>query len=270
MGSSRNARIPASRCLSGFRQWTAAFLMVSPRSTGKHALLGPPVDVDALLANSPIFGLLPESARARLAAVSRLESYDCKTLLNAADQPLVWLRLVLHGAIEITARSAAGEEAALIDVGPGGWVTWVACFAEQAPEHDFVSSAQLRCLALPTSAVRQAAQQHPQIFPPIIEAIGVRLRLLMEWTGQSVMLAPEQRMARLLHVLARANGSVEGNRASLLSTQQALARLARCSRQSANTLLRNLERRQLLRVSYGRYDIDDMAALAAFTEQVLD
>jgi CRP-like cAMP-binding protein len=101
----------------------------------------------------------------------------------------------------------------------------------------------------------------------VIESIGVRMRLLMEWTGQSVMLAPEQRMAKLLHVLARVRGAVDGNRAVLPITQAQLARLARCSRQSANLLLRALERRALIRSAYGRYEIDDMTALDAFTER---
>jgi CRP-like cAMP-binding protein len=120
---------------------------------------------------------------------------------------------------------------------------------------------------LPVSLVRAVVHQHPDVYVRVIESIGVRMRLLMEWTGQSVMLAPEQRMAKLLHVLARVRGAVDGNRAVLPITQAQLARLARCSRQSANLLLRALERRALIRSAYGRYEIDDMTALDAFTER---
>ena len=90
------------------------------------------------------------------------------------------------------------------------------------------------------------------------------MRLLMEWSGQSVLLGPEQRMAKLLHLLARAHG-VNGSGGLVPVTQARLAQIARCSRQTANQLIGALEQRGLVGTGYGRFEIPDMAALDAFS-----
>jgi CRP-like cAMP-binding protein len=225
------------------------------------------VDIDQLISASAVFGPLPEPVRARLVAAARIESFEVPTLLSAAQQPLASLRLVLKGHIDLVARSASGLESKLTHIGPGDWVTWLGCFAAERPLYDFYSSARASYLALPTSLVRNVAQECTDMYPRVIEQMGKRMRLLMEWQGLSVMLAPEQRMAKLLHVMARAYGAVDGNRASLPTTQSQLANQARCSRQVANQLLGALQRRGLVRHAYSRYEIDDIERLVAFIEQ---
>ena len=95
--------------------------------------------------------------------------------------------------------------------------------------------------------------------------MGQRLRQLMEWTGESVLLGPEQRMAKLIHLLARLHGLPAAD-GTLPVTQARLARMARCSRQSANQLLGALEARGLIATDYGRFRIRDLAVLQAFIE----
>jgi CRP/FNR family transcriptional regulator, cyclic AMP receptor protein len=217
----------------------------------------------ALLSEDAVFGQLEAPQRASLAHSAQIEHYEVPTLLNAAGHPLGMMRRVLEGHIEIIARHVDGEEVALGDVGPGGWGTWVACLAASPPEHDFYSSADARFLALPSAVVRQVFQNQPALYPLVIAEIGVQLRQLMAWAGDSALLAPEQRMAKLIHLLANAH-RIDGATGKLKVTQNRLARMARCSRQSANLLLRSLERRGLIAIGYGQFDILDMAALRAF------
>lgn len=222
-----------------------------------------PEALDILRAD-PVFGLAPLEALTELAARSRMEHYRTPTLLNMAGQPLGWLRYVIEGHLEVMARNAAGEEVALGDIGTGNWATWVGCISPTPPRHDFYSSPEARYLALPAAAVRSLCENHPVVYPRIIAELGVRMRQLMEWTGDSVLLRPDQRMAKLIDLLSRAH-QVNGRQInSLQVTQSRLARLARCSRQSANTLLGGLERRGLIRIAYGRCEIVDVARLHAF------
>ena len=72
-------------------------------------------------------------------------------------------------------------------------------------------------------------------------------------------------MAKLIHLLARLQGTAD-NRATLQVTQARLARMARCSRQSANQLIGALAQRGLVEAKYGRFEIADMSALLAFIE----
>lgn len=222
------------------------------------------VDVTAELAKT-VFGTLGAPLLAQLACRARVEEYEVPSLLNPQGNALEWLRLVVRGHIEIIARRANGDEVSIADIGPGGWATWLACFVAAPPDHDFVSSAPACYIALPTWAVRETCLQNPAMYPAIFEEVGVRMRQLMEWTGQSVLVTPEQRMAKLIHLLARTQ-AIGTHSGTLHATQSRLARLARCSRQSANLLLGELENKGLIRLAYGRFEIDDLARLAAFSE----
>jgi hypothetical protein len=73
-------------------------------------------------------------------------------------------------------------------------------------------------------------------------------------------------MAKLIHLLAR-DQKLKGNAGTLVAHQTRLASLARCSRQTANTLLGQLERRGLVRLSYGKFEVLDMAKLVAFADE---
>ena len=213
-----------------------------------------------------VFGRLGPDVLDTLVAHATVERFDVPTLLNAAGQPLQWLRLVVQGGIEIVARRASGKEVAITDIGPGAWATWLPCFIPAPPEHDFYCATASVFIALPVSQVRTLCAEHPQIYPWIMAEIGQRLRLMMEWTGQSVLAGPEQRMAKLIHILAR-DQKVKGNTGTLLAHQTRLASLARCSRQTANGLLSQLEKRGLVHIAYGKVDILDMEKLSAFAEQ---
>jgi CRP/FNR family transcriptional regulator, cyclic AMP receptor protein len=242
--------------MSAFRQCHPKPPMENPNAA---------TDVRAWL-DTTVFAQLPEVAMIELVASSRIERFEVPTLINAAHQPLTHLRLVTQGSMEVVVRRATGVEVALADFGPGGWVTWLACFMQAPPEHDFYSRANTACIALPAHTVRELFAAHPALFPLIIEEIGTRMRLLMQWTGQSVTASPVKRMARLIGVLLEAQGNSEPS-GILRATQERLARLARCSRQTANGLLRELEKQQLIELAYGHIKAPNAKALATFAEE---
>jgi len=219
-------------------------------------------DVRKIL-QATVFGALGDDALNRMLQVARIEHYKIPTLLSAAGEQPQFLRMVVEGHLEVIARSTAGTEFVVGYITPGGWATWLACFMESPPDNDFYSSAASCFIALPISEVRSLCAAYPQIYPLIIRQIGRRMRLLIEWTGQSVLVKPVQRLAKLLHIMAREQQG-ENNQVSLSVTQARLASLARCSRQTANELLGVLEKNGLLVSAYSSVKIPDVSRLAAF------
>jgi CRP/FNR family cyclic AMP-dependent transcriptional regulator len=211
------------------------------------------------------FGALGEPALEESCYAARIERFKVPTLLSAAGEQPQYLRLVVSGHIEVIARNASGVEFAVGYITPGGWATWLACFMESPPDNDFYSSASACFVTLPVQEVRHLCATYPQIYPLIIRQIGRRMRLLMEWTGQSVLVDSVQRVAKLLHILAREQ-QVQAGYAKLNVTQARVATLARCSRQTANEILGVLEQKGLLTLAYGSVEIPDLGRLATFAD----
>ena len=172
---------------------------------------------------------------------------------------------MVQGHIELLARNAVGDEFVLGYVSPGNWATWLSCFMEAPPNNDFYSSANALFLAFSVAEVRALCTRHPEVYPFIIRQIGRRMRLLTEWTGQSLLTAPLQRLAKLLHILAREQQAV-GGACTLHHTQARLAKLARCSRQTVNEMLQVMAGQRLLEENYGKVTLYDLDRLAAFAE----
>ena len=221
-------------------------------------------DIRSLL-QSTVWGVAGDDVLDAVCAVARVEQFKTATLLSAAGEQPAYLRLVVNGHIEVVARNAGGAEFSVGYITPGGWATWLACFMEQPPEDDFYSSSSATCIALPIVEVQKLCERYPGLYPLIIRLIGHRMRLLIEWTGQSVLVGPVQRLAKLLHILAREKPTVS-NSAKLQVTQARLANLARCSRQTANTLIGVLESKGLLVRGYSAVEIPDLLRLAAFAD----
>lgn len=216
---------------------------------------------------STVFGALGDAVLDDACRMARIEHFKVPTLLCAAGQEADYLRLVVHGHIEIIARNALGEEFKFGLIATGGWATWLNCFMETPAEHDFCSSGPACFIALPAAKVRELCERYPKLYPLIIRQIGRRMRLLLAWTGQSVLVGPLQRMAKLLYVLALEQ-QAKDNRATLHITQARLASLALCSRQTANALLRELVAMGLISSAYRRFEVPDLNRLAAFADAV--
>lgn len=204
-----------------------------------------------------------DAALRSLCASARHLRFEVPTQLCAAGAAPTHLYYVVEGSIALVARRAGGEEFAVGYVAQGGWATWLNCFMDVPAEHELGSSAAASLIALPVGSVRSFCAQHPQVYPAIIQHIGRRMRLVLDWTGQSAMAGPAQRMAKLLHVMAL-ELSPGMAQATVRLTQARLASLARCSRQTANALIAELQARGLVRAAYGRYELPDLPALAAF------
>ena len=223
-----------------------------------------PINMRAFLAPT-VFGRLGDDVLDEVLTYAVTERFEQPVLLHAAGTPLDRLRLVVDGSIAITSRNAAGKELVVSEVGPRGWAAWLACFVEAPSEYDFVCGVHSCFVALPVGAVQALCLKYPALYPLIIGEIGQRFRLLMQWASQSVLLGPEQRMAKLIGLIAR-DQKVLTSPACISITQSRLAGLARCSRQSAHALLTHLESRGLIRLTYGQCAVPDLAKLAAFAD----
>lgn len=224
------------------------------------------VNVEAFLRPS-LFGTLPESELKALSALAVVESFPVEHRLISHGERMSCLRLVVEGAVTVTATHSSGKEVMVASIGPGGWASWMPCFEQQALATDYSAVEGSLLIALPVDAVRRCFDRFPHLYPLLLNEISKRMRLLMEWTTQSALLPPLQRLARLIILLARERG-ISNGATELQVTQAQLATLVGCSRQSASKLFARLESQGLIRMGYGKCEVLNLAALRRFSETV--
>lgn len=223
-------------------------------------------NIEAFLRPS-LFGTLPATELLKLVKLAKIERFVSSQPLNHVGQTLQWLRLVVEGGISISAAHASGKEVLISMMGPGAWVSWLPCFVQEPLATAYTASPGSVFIALPIPAVRECFDANPNLYPLVMAEISKRMRLLMEWTSQSALLMPEQRLARLIFLLAK-NRNLNAVNNVLEVTQTQLADLIGCSRQSASKLFASLESRGLILMGYGKCEIPNIAALRAYSESL--
>jgi CRP-like cAMP-binding protein len=208
---------------------------------------------------------LPDTAIDKLTESAKIEQYRVVTLLTPSGENLQHLRLVIKGQIHLIKNSSDGKESTLIEMGPGEWVTWLGCFMRQPPVQDFYSAKNCHCIAIPVNDVIQIADHYPQLYRSIIDAIGTRFRLLLQWSEQNSLLTGDKRIAQSLLMRARFVSATQ-NTISLPITQERLSQLSGITRQTANGFLKDLQELGLITLGYKKINIPDVAKLSHYID----
>lgn len=223
--------------------------------------------IERELKQAPVTCALPQKTINKLTAASKIEHYKLSTLLSSSGQKLTHLRLVLNGQIQLIARNNTGKESPLIEMGHGEWVTWLGCFLQQPPMQDFYSTPNTRCIAIPVNDVINIADNTPQLYRSIINEIGTRFRLLIDWSEQSNLLQGDKKLAKALVMRARFTSATQ-NTISIPITQDKLAQLANISRQTANVFLQELQTKGLISLGYRKINIPSVTLLDQYTHNL--
>lgn len=218
------------------------------------------------LKQASVINQLPAESMETLVLSARIESFDRSTLLlNAGQRPDV-IRYVTSGHIELIRHNEAGEAVVLSIIGKDQWATWLLCFNDEPPTHDFYAAAKSRIIAIPIETVRQIADKNPSIYRHVISEIGGRFRLLLDWIEHSAMLEGTQKLAKLIYIQARMI-TPDSDSGYIVMTQSRLSRLAGNSRQTTNTILAELEKLKLIKIAYGRIEIPSLDELNKFVSR---
>ncbi|MCP5431920.1 MAG: Crp/Fnr family transcriptional regulator [Alphaproteobacteria bacterium] len=219
------------------------------------------------LGAEPIFAALPAPVLDRVAGLARVERFHTATLLGASGTHLEMLRYVVQGGITMRTRTVSGVESSMPPFAAGQWATWGPCFSDVPLVYDYWALAGSVFIAFPVKPIKSLATSHPQIYPLIVNAIMIRFHSLLEWAVYAGILDEERRIANVLLLATR----LADKRAALAValTQEEVARMAQCSRQTANRILRSLEARGFLERGYRQIRILDPDGLARFTHDGL-
>ncbi len=219
-------------------------------------------DYRLLLKQGKWFSALPDSfADALIAPASLRDLSDGERLFSRGDTPC-GLYAVLDGAVRVSGVSEAGKEALLILLEPPQWFGEISVFDGQPRTHDAIAEGATRVLQVPQPALDAMLAAEPRWWRDLGLLVANKLRLAFVTLEDVALLPIPVRLARRLALMAEGYGERRGMvRRTVDLSQDQLALMLSVSRQTVNHLLKDLESRALIRISYASIEILDLEAL---------
>lgn len=167
--------------------------------------------IDQAISQLPLYRRLQAEDRAKLAAVSTLESFPRASLIFREGDLARSVHVVVEGRIKVAKLTPAGREVILDMPGPGDPIGAVAAFEGFAYPASATATVDSVCLVTRRDAFFALLEAHPSLVRGLLSGLTLRLveltKRMAELSGGRV----EARMARLLCKLADEKGERRGN-----------------------------------------------------------
>jgi CRP-like cAMP-binding protein len=184
-----------------------------------------------------------------------------QTIFHAGD-PFNGIYAVLEGAVRLGYIDIHGKAAVAAIVEPIMWFGEISLVDAKPRSHDAITTQKSLILHIPSTALQLLLQQHPVFWYHIAQLTSQKLRFaFLELISIQTQNMTQRLAQRLLFIL---NGygnhlSIEKNVIHL--SQEQLAQMLTCSRQTINQELQALEQQNILRLSFKKIEILNLAEL---------
>lgn len=224
--------------------------------------------VRTMFQQSPVITAIGPGDAELLFKAASVQSFPRRSALGFPGEIANFLFLVMRGQAELTTGSAEGNEVTIATFGPGNWVNWLAVLDPVDTERAFQVAAGSVLITFPSALVRDIMNRNQSAFAPLYLELAKRFRALMQWMEHSALSRDTQRIANLLLTLIKVGGDGHAPYIARMSQQQ-LARLSDCSRQTLNLRLGKLSKLGLIQTGYGHVTVTDLSGLERFAATAL-
>jgi len=184
--------------------------------------------VEAALARNPVFAVLSQECRARLATSGALVSLDAGAPLFITGDTADAAYVVLLGEVEIVAPAEDGRDVWLAVLGPGELVGEMGVLDGGARSADVRAVSRAELWRLARHSVIETLRDEPSAALELLALMAQRLRVTDLLLQETALMDLGARLARLL--LERTKGAVS-------LSQSEMARLIGASREGVNRKL---------------------------------
>lgn len=213
------------------------------------------------IASGRWFQHLPAELREALGQAAIVRRLPAGQRLFARGDAPCGLYCVVEGRMRVGAVGASGKEALLALVEAPNWFGEICLFDGQPRTHDAYAEGPTTLLQVPLPALHALLAEKPQYWRDFALLMSHKLRLAFTVLEEQALLPAAQRLARRLLMLAASYGEAQASQRELHLPQEQLAAMLGLSRQTTNHLLKELEARGVLRLSYAGIEILDAHGL---------
>lgn len=220
------------------------------------------------LYNNVWFSKLPLHFQDHLIKHSSIRLLDKDQAVFYTGDRFDGLYAVIHGSICLGYIDIEGNQAVSAIVEPIMWFGEISLVDQQPRSHDAICMQNTTILHINASEIDQLLQQYPEFWFHIAQLTSQKLRFafleLISIQTQNI----QQRLAqRLLFILNGYGNHLQIENNSIHLSQEQLAQMLVCSRQTINQELQHLEKQGLLKLAFKRIEILDVENLHALAHK---
>lgn len=216
----------------------------------------------AALTNNVWFSKLPQHFQDFIQLHSCIRVFDKDQTIFFSGDTFDGLYAVLEGSVYLGYVNIQGKQAVSAIVEPIMWFGEISLVDQQPRSHDAIALQKTTILYLAAHHIQRLTKEYPEFWFHIAQLTSQKLRYafleLMSIQTQSL----EQRLAqRLLLILNGYGNHLNIEHWDIHLSQEQLAHMMMCSRQTINQELQHLEKQGVLSIAFKKIQILDMQAL---------
>ena len=223
-------------------------------------------DVARLFATCAWFRALSAEHRAMVLANAHAEHLEGGAWIARRQEPSDYWIGVHSGLIKLAIYNASGRSCTLSGVPPGGWFGEGSVIKRELRKYDVAAIQPSLVMFVPSATFHALLDSSLPFTGFVIRQLNNRMGEFIASIQNSRLLDVDARVAQSLAQLFNPDLYPDTGR-TLAISQEEVGLLAGVSRQRINQALQNLERLQILRLSYNQIDVLDLERLSAFGQE---
>ncbi len=204
---------------------------------------------------------LDEAERREVLSACRRRKFARGEVVFHEGDPGDTLHLIAKGHVAVRTTTPRGDQALIRVLGAGDFFGELAVIAP-APRNATIDCLDAtETLGLHRDAFQELRAKDPGVDAVLMHALIAEVRRLSAHLSQALYLPAESRVWKRVADLTRLYETAANDVVTIPLTQEDVAQMAGTTRPTANQVLRSGEEKGVLRISRGRIEILDIAAL---------
>ena len=204
---------------------------------------------------------LDEAERREVLSACRRRKFARGEVVFHEGDPGDTLHLIAKGHVAVRTTTPRGDQALIRVLGAGDFFGELAVIAP-APRNATIDCLDAtETLGLHRDAFEELRAKDPGVDAVLMQALIAEVRRLSAHLSQALYLPAESRVWKRVADLTRLYETAANDVVTIPLTQEDVAQMAGTTRPTANQVLRSGEEKGVLRISRGRIEILDIAAL---------
>jgi CRP/FNR family transcriptional regulator, cyclic AMP receptor protein len=225
-----------------------------------------PAELARLFGNCAWFRALEADHRQMVLATSHAAHLESGAWIARRQEPSDYWIGVHSGLIKLAIYNASGRSCTLSGVPPGGWFGEGSVIKRELRKYDVAALRPSLVMFVPSATFHALLESSLPFTGFVIRQLNNRMGEFIASIQNSRLLDVDARVAQSLAQLFNPDLYPDTGR-TLAISQEEVGLLAGVSRQRINQALQNLERLQIVRLSYNQIDVLDLERLSAFGQE---